>query len=154
MAKLNLKACAIDIQYASDAIEAKLRRVAPKSLIQKWVHCAIHHTGSLTLRFVNRTEGRELNAQFRGKDYATNVLTFTYEYSKKELIADIVICLPVVSSEAREQSKTLKAHLAHLIIHGCLHATGHDHENQREADRMEARERAILKSLGFSNPYI
>lgn len=154
MAKLDLKKCMVDIQYASDAIEAKLRPVAPKVLIQKWVHTAIDHTGSLTLRFVNRTEGRELNAQFRGKDYATNVLTFTYQHSKKELVADIVICLPVVSIEAREQSKTLKAHLAHLIIHGCLHATGHDHENQREADKMEARECAILKSLGFSNPYI
>lgn len=154
MAKPDLGMCTVDIQYASDAIAAKLRSVASKALMTRWVHGAIEHTGNITLRFVNRAEGQSLNEQFRGKDYATNVLTFPYRLSKKEVIADIVICLPVISKEAREQGKSLQAHLAHLIVHGCLHASGHDHEHDREAKVMELREVAILKNLGFSNPYI
>jgi probable rRNA maturation factor len=107
----------------------------------------------LTVRFVNRTEGQALNSQFRTKSYATNVLTFLYGINQKELIADIVICIPVVASEARDQGKAVKDHLAHLVVHGCLHAAGLDHMTQGEATAMEAREVVILKTLGFSDPY-
>jgi probable rRNA maturation factor len=102
---------------------------------------------------VNRTEGQALNSQFRTKAYATNVLTFTYGISQRALAADIVICMPVVTSEARDQGKAVKAHLAHLVVHGCLHAAGLDHMTQRDAKVMEAREVTILKNLGFSDPY-
>jgi probable rRNA maturation factor len=81
------------------------------------------------------------------------VLTFPYELTKKTLSADIIFCLPVIQKEASEQSKSVKAHLAHLIIHGCLHAQGLDHENDKEAKNMESREIKLLKSLGFPNPY-
>jgi len=127
--------------------------LASSTLIKKWVRASVTHSGHLTVRFVNRTEGQTLNSQFRTKAYATNVLTFTYGISQRELAADIVICMPVVTSEARDQGKAVKAHLAHLVVHGCLHATGHDHMTQRDAKAMETREVVILKNLGFSDPY-
>ena len=154
MAKPTPSICTVDIQYASEAIAAKLHTIAPKTLIKQWINAAIGRSGEITLRFVNRAEGQALNAQFRGKDYATNVLTFPYQLSKHELVADIVLCLPVIAKEAREQHKTEQAHLAHLIVHGCLHALGYDHERDRQAKAMEGHETAILKNLGFSNPYI
>ena len=143
----------IDIQYASPAIEKKIAEFASPTLIKKWVKGAIVHSGSITLRFVNQTESNKLNFAFRNKDKATNVLTFPYELTKKALVADIIFCLPVIQKEASEQSKAVKSHLAHLIIHGCLHAQGLDHENDKEAKNMESREIKILKSLGFPNPY-
>jgi probable rRNA maturation factor len=145
--------CAIEIQYASPALEKKVRVLASSALIKKWVRASVNRPGNLTVRFVNRAEGQALNNQFRTKAYATNVLTFTYEISQHELAADIVLCMPVVTSEARDQGKALKAHLAHLVVHGCLHAAGLDHMTQRDAKAMEAREVAILKNLGFSDPY-
>ena len=149
-----VKSCAIEIQYASPALEKKVSALASSSLIKKWVHASVNRPGNLTVRFVNRTEGQALNSQFRTKPYATNVLTFLYGISQNELTADIVICMPVVTGEARDQGKALKAHLAHLIVHGCLHAAGLDHMTPREAKAMEAREVAILKTLGFSDPYV
>lgn len=109
--------------------------------------------GLLTLRFVNAAEGKKLNTAFRGKDYATNVLTFAYESSKKNVVADIIFCLPVIQKEAKSQGKLVKAHLAHLIVHGCLHAQGFDHELVKDANIMEAHEVRLLKTFGFSNPY-
>lgn len=144
---------AIDIQYASSAIEAKVNAIASPALIKKWVKESTQHLGSITLRFVNLAEGKRLNLAFRAQDKATNVLTFPYELSKKTLVADVIFCLPVIQKEASEQSKAVKAHLAHLIIHGCLHAQGLDHENDREAEKMELQEIKLLKSLGFPNPY-
>jgi probable rRNA maturation factor len=123
------------------------------SLIKKWVKAASALSGQLTLRFVNATEGKKLNFAFRKKDKATNVLTFPYELSKSTVSADIIFCLPVLQKEAKEQGKTLKAHLAHLIVHGCLHAQAYDHETKKDAQKMEALEVQILKKLGFSNPY-
>ena len=82
------------------------------------------------------------------------MLTFPYELSKKNIVADIIFCLPVVQKEAKEQGKTLKAHLAHLIVHGCLHAQGYDHEHGKDAKKMEALEVRLLKELGFTNPYL
>jgi len=107
----------------------------------------------LTVRIVGEAEGRALNLQYRGKDYATNVLTF--DYSRQPVVAaDLVLCGPVVAHEAREQGKTLEAHYAHLLVHGTLHAQGWDHEtNERDALAMEALEVLLLGALGYPNPY-
>ena len=144
----------IEIQYANLAIEAAVSRVANTSVIKKWVRAATGHGGLLTLRFVNTAEGKKLNLSFRKKDYATNVLTFPYELSKTTLAADIIFCLPIIQKEAKEQNKSLKAHLAHLIVHGCLHAQSYDHETKKDAGKMEALEVKILHQLGFVNPYL
>jgi probable rRNA maturation factor len=149
-----VKSCAVEIQYASPALEKKVSALASSTILKKWVRASVNRPGNLTVRFVNRAEGQVLNSQFRTKPYATNVLTFTYGISQRELAADIVICMPVVTSEARDQGKTVKAHLAHLVVHGCLHATGLDHMTQQGAKAMEAREVTILKNLGFSDPYV
>ena len=143
----------IDIQFASATIEDKVLAIASLALIKKWVKSAVQLNGLITLRFVNAAEGKKLNFAFRNKDYATNVLTFPYELSKKTIAADIIFCLPVIQKEASDQGKAVKAHLAHLIIHGCLHAQGLDHENDKEAKKMEGKEIILLKSLGFTNPY-
>ncbi|MBU3612322.1 rRNA maturation RNase YbeY [Polynucleobacter sp. MG-27-Goln-C1] len=143
----------IDIQFASAAIEDKVLAITSLAAIKKWVKSAVQLNGLITLRFVNAAEGKKLNFAFRNKDYATNVLTFPYELSKKTIAADIIFCLPVVQKEASDQSKAVKAHLAHLIIHGCLHAQGLDHENDKDAKKMESKEIILLKSLGFTNPY-
>lgn len=144
----------IDIQFASPAIESTIEKTASHSLIKKWIKSTTNKEGLLTLRFVNAAEGKKLNFAFRKKDYATNVLTFPYEHSKGHVVADIIFCLPVIQKEAKAQGKTLKAHLAHLIIHGCLHAHGFDHEVEKDAKKMEALEIALLKKLGFANPYL
>ncbi|MBU3588545.1 rRNA maturation RNase YbeY [Polynucleobacter sp. 80A-SIGWE] len=143
----------IDIQFANATIEDKVLAIASLALIKKWVKSAVQLNGLITLRFVNAAEGKKLNFAFRNKDYATNVLTFPYELSKKTIAADIIFCLPVIQKEASDQSKAVKAHLAHLIIHGCLHAQGLDHESDKEAKKMEGKEITLLKSLGFANPY-
>jgi len=143
----------IKLQYASPAIESAVSKAASSALIKKWAKNTISLGGLVTLRFVNTAEGKKLNLAFRQKDYATNVLTFPYELSKKSVVADVIFCLPVLQKEAKEQSKLLKAHLAHLIVHGCLHAQGHDHEIGRDAEKMEALEIQILQKLGFTNPY-
>jgi probable rRNA maturation factor len=151
--KSNLPKLTIDLQYASPAIESAINKTASSTLLKKWVKSATALSGLITLRFVNAAEGKKLNLAFRQKDYATNVLTFPYELSKDNVVADIIFCLPILQKEAKEQSKLLKAHLAHLIVHGCLHAQGHDHEISRGAKKMEALEIQILQKLGFANPY-
>lgn len=151
--KTTLPKLAIELQCASPAIESALNKVASATLLKKWVKSATPLGGLITLRFINAAEGKKLNFTFRKKDYATNVLTFPYGLSKNTLTADIVFCLPVLKKEAKDQGKLLKAHLAHLIVHGCLHAQGHDHELARDAKKMEALELQILQKLGFANPY-
>ena len=151
--KVNSPNLKIDLQYASTAIESTLSKIASPALIKKWVKSATPLGGLMTLRFVNATEGKKLNLAFRQKDYATNVLTFPYELSKNELVADIIFCLPVLQKEAKEQDKLLKAHLAHLIVHGCLHAQGYDHEAAKDEKKMEALEIQTLQKIGFTNPY-
>ena len=143
----------IELQYASPAIESAVSKAASSALIKKWIRSSTPLGGLLTLRFVNAAEGKKLNAAFRHKDYATNVLTFPYEQPKNSLTADMIFCLPVIQREAKEQGKSLKAHLAHLIVHGCLHAQGYDHEKATDAKKMESLEIALLKKLGFPNPY-
>ena len=143
----------IDIQFASASIEDKVLAIASSTIMKKWVKATIQLSGLITLRFVNSAEGKSLNFAFRNKDYATNVLTFPYELSKKTIAADIIFCLPIIQKEALVQGRAVKAHLAHLIIHGCLHAQGLDHESDKEAKKMEGKEITLLKSLGFDNPY-
>ena len=151
--KVNPPKLKIDLQYASTAIESTLSKIASPALIKKWVKSATPLGGLMTLRFVNAAEGKKLNLAFRQKDYATNVLTFPYELSKNELSADIIFCLPILQKEAKEQDKLLKAHLAHLIVHGCLHAQGYDHEAAKDAKKMETLEIQTLQKMGFANPY-
>ena len=103
------------------------------------------------MRFVAEAEGRRLNREYRGKDYATNVLTFVY--GRSPLAGDVVICAPVVAREARAQGKAIEAHYAHLVVHGLLHLQGYDHEVKSQARRMERRERAILVRLGYPDSY-
>ena len=139
----------IDVQIAS-----KLSGIPGERAFKKWLFAALPKSAELTLRVVNAAEGRNLNSAFRGKDYATNVLTFVY-HEKKSLVlmGDIVLCAPVVAREAREQAKTLEAHYAHLTVHGTLHLAGMDHEKVFPAGAMEKKEIAILAALGFMNPY-
>ena len=136
----------LQVQRASRAshipTDARLRRFA---------QAALRHEASVTLRFVAATEARRLNREFRGKDYATNVLTFVYETAP--LAGDIVLCAPVVAREARERGLEVLAHYAHLVVHGLLHLQGFDHEDSADATRMEREERRILRKLGFSDPY-
>jgi probable rRNA maturation factor len=110
----------------------------------------------LTIHVINTKEGRSLNHHYRGKDYATNVLSFPAELPEGvtvPLLGDLVICAPVVAKEAKEQKKPLAAHYAHLTIHGVLHLLGLDHDDPREADAMEAIERELMAQLGFDDPY-
>jgi len=113
---------------------------------------ALERDADVTLRFVDGREGRALNRRYRGRDRATNVLPFVYD-DGVSLSGDIVLCAPVVSKEARAQHKTLRAHYAHLVIHGMLHLQGYDHERDDDAARMEAREIVLLRDLGFDDPY-
>ena len=129
--------------------------------IQHWVEAALQYEKQdnidMTLRIVDESESAALNSQYRGKDDATNVLSFTYDIPAEvemNLLGDLVICAPVVQREADEQGKTEQAHWAHMIIHGMLHLLGYDHLNDQDAQNMEQHEIVILAELGFSNPYI
>jgi probable rRNA maturation factor len=122
--------------------------------LRSWARAAVTRRALVTLRYVAEAEARRLNRNFRGKDYATNVLTFIYDDAPRGTCAgDVVICAPVVAREARAQGKVLAAHHAHLLVHGLLHLQGYDHEHDDEAARMERRERAVLRRLGFGDPY-
>lgn len=130
---------------------------------RKWVAAALHgriREADLAIRIVGSKEGRALNRHFRGKDYATNVLSFPAELPeglpegvRLPLLGDLVICAPVVAREAREQGKSLASHYAHLTVHGTLHLLGWDHEDEADALCMEQLEREILAGLGIEDPY-
>jgi len=123
--------------------------------IETWVKSALYADATLTVRFVGEEEGRTLNRSFRGKDYATNVLTFAYaEHEDDPVTGDIVLCCPVVEAEAREQKKALEAHYAHLIVHGVLHAQGYEHDDDVDAEEMEAIETETMQALGYADPYL
>lgn len=123
-----------------------------RATLARWVGSALERGGEITLRFVGAAEARRLNRDYRGRDYATNVLTF--DYAQAPVVrADIVLCVPVVRREAREQRKPFRAHLAHLVVHGVLHAQGHEHDRAADARAMEAREIEILGKLRIGDPY-
>ena len=140
-------ALALSLQFA----DATHRALLARHRVARWIRAALAAPAQITVRVVGEAEGRELNRNYRGRDYATNVLTFDYQRAPL-VIADIVVCAPVVAREAAEQGKPLEAHYAHLLIHGALHAQGHDHQRRRDAERMEAIERELLQALGFDTP--
>jgi len=118
-----------------------------------WARAALEGGGQVTIRLVEADEGQELNRDYRGKDYATNVLSFPYE-TEPRLMGDLVICHAVVAREAAEQGKPLAAHYAHLVVHGMLHLQGYDHETgEEDAAEMENEERRIMATLGYPDPY-
>ena len=127
-------------------------KLPSKKKMKKWVKAAIERDTQLNVMFVEEAEGREMNVHYRHKDYATNVLTFDYQH-EPEAIADLVVCVPVLIREAKKQNKSFEEHLAHLLIHGTLHAHGYDHMEYHETDVMEDKEIRALLKLGFDNPY-
>lgn len=138
---------ALSVQYAVKPADAPGR-----AQIRAWAMAALEGDVEATLRLVDEVEGRELNRDYRSKDYATNVLTFVYE-QEPVCQGDLVLCAPVVSREATEQGRDVEAHYAHLVVHGMLHLQGYDHENDAEAQVMEAVESHIMKKLGYTDPY-
>ncbi len=144
----------LTVQYG-DELKAAARKALPKEQdIEAWIAPALFADAQLNVRFVGEEEGRTLNRTYRGKDYATNVLTFSYAESAEDPVsADIVLCCTGVEKEAKEQKKPLLAHYAHLIVHGALHAQGYDHEDAADAKEMEGIETQILRDLGFADPY-
>jgi probable rRNA maturation factor len=141
-------ALTLSLQFA----DASHRALLPRHKVARWLRAALDAPAQLTVRIVDADEGRALNHGYRRKGYATNVLTFDYE-REPLVVADLVLCAPVIEQEAREQGRALEAHYAHLLVHGALHAQGHDHVRVAEARVMEARESAILQALGFADPY-
>ena len=148
-----LKDLSLSLQFARFREVARHRAALPRHRVARWIRHALDADGEITVRIVDAEEGQRLNREFRGKDYATNVLTFDYAQSPV-VMADLVLCAPVVAHEAKEQRKTLAAHYAHLLVHGTLHAQGWDHETgEEDAEAMETREIEILARLGIKNPY-
>lgn len=145
--KLSPHKLSLAVQYASGA-----QRLPTRAQFRRWIKAALQRDAAITLRVVDAPEGRELNRKFRGKDYATNVLTFVYDDSKT-LTGDIVICAPVVEREAADQHKELPAHYAHLAIHAVLHLQGYGHENEADAAGMETLETALMLKLRYPDPY-
>lgn len=142
---------ALAVQYAAGSLEG----LPTRPQVRRWVKAALAHAAEITVRFVGDEEGRALNRDYRGKDYATNVLSFDYEPNplSGSVCGDLVLCAPVVAREAQQQHKPLEAHYAHLLVHGMLHLQGFDHETAKEARIMEAREREIVIRLGYTDPY-
>ena len=148
-----LAGLSLSLQFARFREVARHRAALPRHRVARWIRHALEADGEITVRIVDAEEGQQLNREFRGKDYATNVLTFDYAQSPV-VMADLVLCAPVVAREAKEQRKTLAAHYAHLLVHGTLHAQGWDHETgEADAEAMEAREIELLAGLGIKNPY-
>ena len=140
----------LTVQYAADA-----PWLPSRARLRRWVLAALERDAAITLRFVGAVEGRRLNRSYRGKNHATNVLTFVYEAMARgaPLAGDIAVCTPVIAREAAEQHKRLDAHCAHLVVHGLLHLQGYDHGRDAEARIMETRETQILARLRFPDPY-
>jgi len=138
----------LSVQYASTSSS-----LPTKNQFKKWAKAALRVETEVTIRLVDEEEGRTLNKTYRGKDYATNVLTFPLTETP-HLMGDIIICAPVVFNEANTQQKSAEAHFAHLTVHGILHLHGYDHEIEAQAALMESIETAIIMQLGYGNPYI
>lgn len=145
----------LDLQLASSASD-----LPDNTQFQSWLNAAIlpfQDEAEVTIRIVDEQESQQLNLQYRGKDKATNVLSFPFQCPpgiELPLLGDLVICAGVVHAEAAEQNKPLAAHWAHMVVHGCLHLLGFDHINDADAEQMEAEEIQILQQLGISNPYL
>ncbi len=139
---------AATIQYASEA-----SNLPTASQFRKWAKAALRVDTEVTIRIVDAEEGKLLNNTYRGKDYATNVLTFPLT-EDPYLMGDIIICAPIVEAEAKAQQKSLDAHYAHLTVHGILHLHGYDHETDLQAELMEGLETAIVTKLGYASPYL
>lgn len=138
----------LNVQYAS-----ALPAIPSRSQFRKWANAAARVETEVTIRIVDAEEGRQLNSMYRGKDYATNVLTFPLT-EDPYLMGDIIICAPVVEAEAASQGKSLESHYAHLTVHGILHLHGYDHETEPQAELMEGLETAIVTKLGYPSPYL
>jgi probable rRNA maturation factor len=148
-----LCALELDLQFGDFSGLAAHRALLRAPRVKRWVTMALKHPAEITVRIVGQAEGRALNLQYRGKDYATNVLTFDYQRTPV-VQADLVLCAPVVAREAWMMDRTLEAYYAHLLVHGTLHAQGYDHEtNERDALEMEALEVLLVQALGYPNPY-
>ena len=148
MTRAALPALQLSLQFA----DARHRADLPRHRVARWVRAALAQPGQITVRIVGAEEGLALNHGYRGQDHATNVLTFDYEHAPV-VVADLVLCAPVVEAEARAQGLTLQAHYAHLLVHGTLHAQGHDHIDDEDATAMQAHEIRILQGLGVADPY-
>ncbi|MCV2360120.1 rRNA maturation RNase YbeY [Paucibacter sp. TC2R-5] len=138
----------LSLQFA----DPRHRALLPRHKVMRWIRAALELPGELTVRIVGAEEGQGLNREFRGKDYATNVLTFDYSH-EPVVTADLVICAEVVEREASEAGTDIAAYYAHMLVHGTLHAQGYDHEEDDEAACMEGRETQIMLGLGFADPY-
>ncbi len=138
----------LSLQFA----DTRHKPLLPRHRVARWVRAALLNTGEITVRIVDADEGRDLNREYRQKDYATNVLTFDYQH-EPVVMADLILCAPVIEAEARDMGIAVEAHYAHLLVHGTLHAQGFDHETAKQAREMEPRESAILQTLGFADPY-
>lgn len=149
-AEAEARKLSLSVQYA-----VSLDAAPSRARFRKWAQAALQQGGAeVVLRIVGEEEGRTLNRDYRGKDYATNVLTFVYDdLPGGGLAGDLVLCAPVVAREAGEQGKLVDAHYAHLTVHGMLHLQGYDHENEAEAQEMERLESEIVVRLGFPDPY-
>nr|WP_297354401.1 rRNA maturation RNase YbeY [uncultured Caldimonas sp.] len=140
------------LQLSLQFADARHRAHLPRHKVIRWMRAALEAPAEITVRIVDADEGQSLNRDYRQKDYATNVLTFDYAH-EPVVVADLILCAPVVEREARDEGKTLEAHYAHLLVHGTLHAQGYDHEAEDEAEVMEARESEVMLALGFDDPY-
>ena len=150
---MSLPQLTLSLQFSQLSDPAPHRAALPRHKVARWLRHALDADGEFTVRIVDTEEGQTLNRDYRQKDYATNVLTFDYA-QEPVVMADLVLCAPVVAREAAEQGKTLQQHYAHLLVHGALHAQGWDHEtSEADAEAMEAREIEILAALGLPNPY-
>ena len=150
---MSLPSLSLSLQFGALS-QAEVHRAAlPRHRVQRAIRHALETDAEITVRIVDEDEGRALNRDYRGKDYATNVLTFDYA-TEPLVMADLVLCAPVVAREAKDLNKALADHYTHLLVHGTLHAQGWDHETgEADAEAMEAREIEILAGLGLKNPY-
>ena len=148
LAKTPLAALTLSLQFA----DATDRAVLPRHKVARWIRAGLDTPAQITVRVVGLEEGQALNHDYRGQDHATNVLTFDYSHTPV-VVADLVLCATIVQREAFELRISLESHYAHLLVHGALHAQGFDHQTDAQAEVMESRESAILKQLGFDDPY-
>jgi probable rRNA maturation factor len=146
----------LELQFSNQTLETKWATIFSLKLIRPWVKAALQQPAQVVVRLVGSAESKRLNYQYRAQNHATNILTFSLSENmpSAELMADLVICMPVLEKEAKKQGKTLEHHFAHLIVHGMLHAQGFDHEDEIDALAMESLEIAILKRLKIQNPYV